>query len=59
MDAESMEKSGSNYAERNRRTGEQRRLRTRALLITKAIEIISERGVEAPVIDDSIAAAGL
>lgn len=47
----------SPHAERNRRTGEQRRQKTRLNLINAAIEVIAERGYEAPVIDDFIVAA--
>jgi AcrR family transcriptional regulator len=45
--------------ERRRRLGLDRREKTRNLLVQAAIRVVAARGVEAPVIDDFIAAAGV
>jgi len=49
----------STPTERNRRSGRERRLKTRARLLEAAIEVISGRGLELPVIDDFIARAAV
>lgn len=53
------EKSANNVEHHQKRVGQERRERTRALLIRSAIDVFARRGPDAPVIDDFIAAAGL